>query len=149
MSKIDFISNNKRNYDLLKELPSVKVFEKDGKFNVVDKNNVFVGFDYQQDCCESFGHFFSLQKPVGLEDENQLKFESQEQQEKMLKGFIFDISFFEQLNFQDEENAAIFRLVKNEQPYEIFLVLYNCHNGYYAHGFEMKTESQIIHKGSL
>ena len=48
----------------------MQVFEKssDGgwgnRLNVVDENNVFVGYDFESSCCESFGYVFTDKKPA-------------------------------------------------------------------------------------
>lgn len=34
----------------------IKFFEKDGRFNWVDSNNSFVGFNNKQKSCEDFGY---------------------------------------------------------------------------------------------
>ena len=36
----------------------MKIFEDNIKVNFVDENNVFVGYDMRQSCCEQAGYFF-------------------------------------------------------------------------------------------
>jgi len=53
--------------------------------------------------------------------------------------YKFDTTFYNTLDnhhIYECGGSAVFRLidVNNE---ELFLTLWNCHNGYYAHGFEM------------
>jgi len=98
--------------------------------NFVDDNNVFVGYDYSQCCCEQFGY------ELNPELEN-------------YDGYNFDTSYCESVDYNNEEDTAAiqFKLVKDNKS--IFLTLYNCHNGYYAHGFEMKKEGKTLHAGSL
>ena len=106
----------------------MKIFERDGKVNFVDDNNVFVGFDYYQTCCENFGWCLTREFPEKLQGgESGID----------PAGFQFDTDYFEIEREGDYGGAAIFRLTKDKE--EIFLMLWNDHNGFYAHGFEMKS----------
>ena len=52
----------------------MKIFERDGKINFIDKNNVLVGFDYSRSCCEDFGWFVAeTEKEVDVEEQKILK----------------------------------------------------------------------------
>lgn len=121
------------------------------KVNFVDDNNVLVGYDFAGNCCEEFGWYIhdkigntNGEDPVfsdGL-DGNALN--------EFLKEWTFDTSFFEEFSNEkrgDDENFAVFRLVNGDN--ELFLHLYNHHNGYYSHGFDFSKDGQIIHTGSL
>lgn len=61
--------------------------------------------------------------------------------------YVFDVEFMQDPGFDDEENGMTFRLTGPRD--DIYLTLYNCHNGYYSHGFEFKSGEKLIHKGSL
>lgn len=37
------------------------------KLNIVDDKNVFVGFDFGQSCCESFGYKITKNEPTRFE----------------------------------------------------------------------------------
>ena len=43
-------------------MPTMKVFDRDGKINFVDKNNVVLGYDMNQDCCENANWFKNKRK---------------------------------------------------------------------------------------
>jgi len=97
----------------------LKVFEKDGKVNFVDSNNVVVGFDIQQNCCENFNWFFS---GGILPDDN---------------NYVFDTKFFEEMNEDftgddpyDEigKHVARFKVTDGEKC--LYLNFVNAHNGY-------------------
>jgi hypothetical protein len=45
------------------EIYESSIFEADYKINFVDKNNVFVGFDYSSNCCERFGYYIGIEIP--------------------------------------------------------------------------------------
>ena len=123
----------------------MKIFDRDGKYNFVDNNNVFVGFCSSQCCCESFGWFVADKACSSLNDEPK--------NEVSIRGYDFDIEFFQTADSStdntdgyspfDEGGMAIFRLT-NRKGKERFLHLYNCHNGYYAHGFTVKHNGEVI-----
>jgi hypothetical protein len=113
-----------------------------GKVNFVDSNNVFVGFDTDQSCCEHAGWFIDLEK------------KSEEQDHTCdlddLGNYVFDVDFFEKIDGGDHFDGGgmvIFRLVNGNK--EAFLHLYNVQNGYYSHGFEMKQDKKEIRSGSV
>jgi hypothetical protein len=112
----------------------MKIFDNDGKINFVDDNNVFVGFDYEQTCSESFGYTFSDKKPSSYGEFKQI-----EESEIELESYEFDTYFFQTLQDGDCGGNATFRLTNGlygDKQKEIFLTIFNTHNGYYSHGFE-------------
>lgn len=120
----------------------MKIFENDGKTNFVDDNNVLVGFDSHQCCCERFGHFLSRKIPAKIDEGAE---------EINTGGFNFDTGFFKEVvpaeEYFDCGGMAVFRLTKGAE--EIFLTLHNAHNGYYSHGFTMEIGGTKIQEGSL
>ena len=128
----------------------MKIFDKDSKTNFVDDNNCFVGFDNYQCCCEEFGYLLTKSyktcEPIGLEDAAL---------EVFLEGYNFDKlwnkpegeEIAEVVTCNDEGGEVAFRLTKGEE--EIFLVLYNHHNGYYSHGFFFKDGDTTVEQGHL
>ena len=121
----------------------MEVFEKDGKINFVDENDVFVGFDYQSCCCEHFDWFYSKEVPKVLDIEGPDEFHDNFDP----KGWVFDTSFCKEVSGGYEDNWVTFRLVKGKE--EVFLVLYNCHNGYYAHGYTMILKGTNLYSSYL
>ena len=119
----------------------MKIFERDGKINFVDDNNVFVGFDYSQDCCEYFGWSLTREFPIDFwKGENGINPD----------GYRFDREYFKnEVPGMDVDagGAVVFRLVKEED--QIFLTLWNCHNGYYRHGFSMECGEESLHAGCI
>lgn len=112
------------------------------KVNFTDSNDVFVGFDMEQCCCEDFGWYVRKEIDTGdNEDKNVTDFE----------GYVFDTSFFKEVEFDEpggESNFAIFKLVKDDCP-ELYLHLYNHHNGYYGHGFVATIGGEVWLNGGL
>lgn len=101
------------------------------KVNFVDDNNVFVGFDNWQSCCENFGYSLRTILPATREEAEDSTWHLP------TDGFNFDPAFFKDGGLGDfyDGGAVAFRLV-NPAGIEVFLTLYNAHNGYYSHGFE-------------
>jgi len=138
----------------------VRIFEQFEKVNFVDSNNVFVGYGLGQDCCEYADWFIDTKihdrVVTSIFDENlvdydELKLKTHKER-RDLKGFVFDKDFYRIIESKDNDcgldagGMAVFRIVKGEA--EKFIHIFNCHNGYYAHGFEF-GEKHIIQDGSL
>lgn len=125
----------------------MKVFERNSKLNFVDDNNVFVGFDYSQDCCESFGYTITREEPTSYEHLDELKHDDSTD----FPGFNFDITYIKHM-YQSgdyaEGNSVTFRAVNCSNNY-IYVSLMNSHNGYYSHGYNMEHDNISLHGGSL
>lgn len=114
----------------------IKIFEKietvkswENKVNFVDTNNVFVGYDMMQNCCESFGWEICSD----TKRENLVK-------NPDLSDYVFDINFVELNDMSDPKwddiyISVVFKMIAEGKD-DLYLHLYNNHNGYYAHGFE-------------
>ena len=105
----------------------MKVFMRDSKINFVDENNVFLGYDMEQDCCEKADWFISdKQERVPME---------RDCDDPDLDGYNFDINFFIEVTASelDAGSMVIFRITNGAN--EKFIHIYNSHNGYYSHGF--------------
>ncbi len=128
----------------------MKIFDRDRKINFVDDNNVLVGFDSQQSCCESFGWALSRSYSDGdiFLDVNDHPFSGENGIDPT--GYQFDKDFYKtdvSGIYVFDGGSVVFRLVKNDD--EIFLLLWNSHNGYYGHGFSMELDGQNIHSGCI
>ena len=121
----------------------MKYFENNSKYNFVDENNVFVGYDSRQDCCEDANWFLHKEPQEDLKnnDCDNLDWENWE----------FDTTYFEEVSgdYFESGGMVIFRLVRKDNGDQMYLHLYNCHNGYYGHGFEMKINDETTHAGNL
>lgn len=132
-----------------------------GKINFVDINDVLIGFDAYQSCCESFGYEFTL---TGEKEAEAIT------EPANLEHLVFDTKFFREHDGYDAGGIAVFRLFdgrfqrpRNDRDTrqierelqqigghrEVFLHLYNHHNGYYGHGFEMTHSGQTIQSGCI
>lgn len=103
------------------------------KINFVDENNVFLGYDMGQSCCEHADWFID-DKPWTEQIPDNL---DAYQKTEGYEGWTFDTSYFlEVANSRvfDEGGMAIFKITKDGN--EKFIDIFNSHNGYYGHGFE-------------
>ena len=123
----------------------MKIFEKDGKVNFVDENNVLVGFAYEGRCCEFFGYYFTDSRPKVYEEDS-----ADQVKEPNLEGFYFsqDSPDFFDGDGNDAEGSAVFKLSDGDGKF-LYLVLYNSHNGYYSHGFHMDVGGFRVFDGDL
>ena len=133
----------------------MKVFTNLGKINFVDENNVFVGYDYIQDCCENFGYFFSKSNEINEEKLSKENL-SEDNIESLVfdtSSYIFDLNYIKEFSIPFGErdcNLLQFKLVsKNNKNDDVYLTLYNYHNGYYYHGFEVKIGEEIIKEDAI
>jgi len=121
------------------------------KVNFVDENNVLVGYDFRWNCCEDFGWYIKENVTSSNADALFTPDTNIEAINQSLDDWTFDTSFFEEiregLEFSDENNTVVFRLVNGDN--ELFLHLYNVHNGYYSHGFDFSKDGEIIKSGSI
>jgi len=64
-----------------------------------------------------------------------------------LKKYSFDKKFYKHLEGGDLDGGGIviFKLIAPKQK-NLYLHIYNSHNGYYSHGFEFKDDKEIIKK---
>lgn len=114
----------------------IKIFETgkdyDRKFNAVDDKNHFVGYSLHDDCCAGGG--WTITPSI-------LREEPKDIDDKVLYDLLaydFDLDFFEVIDGRSKDvyyNAVVFRMTAKDKP-DLYLHLYNCHNGYYSKGFE-------------
>lgn len=114
----------------------------DSKVNFTDGNDVFVGYDMSQDCCEQFGWYIT--------DCIDLDINLSEGKQPDTEGYLFDTTFFEELSGDgyDVESYAVFKLVK-DGCCDLYLLLFNHHNGYYSHGFSATIGGEVWKEGYL
>lgn len=127
----------------------MKVFISKGKFNFVDENNVLVGYDMEQCCCEHADWFTNSEVVLPPARGTKEAWPPEEDEEFEWADWRFDPEFFQdhQCDYLDAGGLAIFRMVNGDK--EKFLHLFNIHNGYYGHGFSMEIQDKIVHEGGL
>lgn len=122
----------------------MQMLDRDGRWNWIDSNNVFVGFCNYENCCESFGWFYSTGLPSPGAVDGDIP------NDHSTEGYCFDTSYFHDHGSEgtDDGGAVSFLLAKPNAP-SFYLTIYNHQNGYYSHGFEMKDGQKVLHDGSL
>lgn len=111
------------------------------KVNFVDDNNVVLGYDTDQSCCEHADWFIA--------DEPLEKIMERSETPEEMPGWNFDTSYFKEVSGDefDAGSMAIFRIVNGDA--QKFIHLFNCHNGYYGHGFDFKAGETALKDGCL
>lgn len=120
----------------------MKIFDKaqpwTTKVNFVDEKNVILGFDTYDECC-SFGGWFLLDDPEAWPKKDATGEYPKEPDQKTvdLPGWTFDTGYFKDRTLAEEypETKAVqFRITDGNSSK--YITLFNCHNGWYAKGFE-------------
>lgn len=123
----------------------MKFFERDDRYNWVDDNNVLLGFEARCSCCEDFGYFYhtTADKPQETEKNINEAFD--------LAFYEFDPDFREFGNYDGNDSGGSFtaRLRSNAGLPDLYLTIYNHHNGYYSHGFSFDKGETTLYDGYL
>lgn len=115
------------------------------KVNFVDGNDVFVGYDMEQCCCEHADWFITGEvTPYAYEGDHDSK------ETPDIEDYFFDKEFFQEVESSnlDEGGMVAFKLIAENKP-DLYLHLFNAHNGYYGHGFEVKHGGETVKSGCL
>lgn len=119
------------------------------KVNFVDADNVLVGYDMGQSCCEHADYFISKTEDNEPAEDNGIA--------EGLEAYFFDKTYFVKVepkklewgsSILENGEMVRFKLVAIGKP-DLFLHLYNSHNGYYGHGFEANIDGVQWESGTL
>jgi hypothetical protein len=117
----------------------IKFFDRDDKWNWVDSNNNFVGYSNDADCCEHYGyHLVDLKNKVILDQDSFLQDSNLVWDTNWIDS-DFNVSNLESVNdldFSLNDDELQIKTFKIKNADNVYLVLYNSHNGYYSHGWE-------------
>lgn len=116
----------------------------DQKVNFVDINNVGVGYDTAGQCCEWADWFISES------EESEPRQSTEDFVDEDLEPYVFDPEYFEDLQGGNFDGGGMirFKLVAESKP-NLYLHIFNSHNGYYSHGFEVLKGEQVVKAGYL
>ena len=106
------------------------------KVNFVDENEVYLGFDTDDDCC-AHGGWFMLDDAEAWPSKDTGDWPKEPEPYPDLPGWTFDTGYFKERGIPGEyaEGGAVqFRIVNGGD--QKFITLFNCHNGYYGKGFK-------------
>ena len=128
------------------------------KVNFVDESNVMLGYDFASQCCEIYGWFINDDPDIDLTIKiEELKHNKigivndstdKKQVEDLICDYFFSRTYFKEIKFTigyEEMNRAVFKII-NLKGGNLYLHLWNLHNGYYSHGF---TFTEQINGGSI
>jgi hypothetical protein len=117
------------------------------KINFVDINNVFVGYELDISCCEHADWFFS--QDADVEHTWDMECESKQSIGNIDK-YVFDTTYFVESPVWDGDGGAkiCFKLVADCEQ-DMYLHIFNAHNGYYGHGFEANINGIEWQQGIL
>jgi len=117
----------------------------------VDDNNVLLGYDLSQRCCEN-ADWFVHDAPIGYIPEKL-------NQPEVLEGYVFEktcirpdhsnVSDSYQYSVFDSGDIIAFKVVNETEGVFKYIHIFNSHNGYYSHGFEYKDGGDIIEEGRI
>ncbi|MGL6228615.1 MAG: hypothetical protein ACRC3J_05305 [Culicoidibacterales bacterium] len=124
------------------------IFNRKGKINFIDDNNVFVGWDESNQCCEYARWLFVTEIPKANEMLDAYD------THKTIKDFhelVFKHTTPIKVDCSHHEDSAIalpLCMPGVNQPIKAYLILANKHSGYYSHGFTVGVFNEI-EKGSV
>ena len=127
----------------------MKIFKTENpvyRINFVDDSDVFLAYDFTEQESEDFG--YSIHK--GKWDGNAYIYEYSCLPMSELEDYSFDTDYSEMDEYgsRDVLTRATFRLIDQEEN-EIFLTLFNSHNGKNFHAFEMTQDGYKLFDGQL
>jgi hypothetical protein len=129
---------------------SVKILDKvepwGHKVNFVDENEVYLGYDTDDDCCAWGGWFISEDPEFWPPGESGSDWPKEPLGAVDLPGWAFDTGYSKSRALPQEGAAVQFRITDGKAFK--YITLYNCHNGYYGKGFDFvvpkdPTKSQL------
>lgn len=118
------------------------------RFNAVDHKNVFVGYSLYQQCCENAGWYIhpSENLDTSLHGNILLPSGNVGPGEQTLDDYEFDVDTLnrsgcrvERDDGTDDTFYCVFPLINTVSGDRAYLILFNCHNGYYSHGWRYGT----------
>ena len=119
------------------------IVESSTRTNFIDENDVFVGFDTYQNCCEHAGWFISDEHEAYVDGYSTTKVRPNTVEgirDFDVTGYALDTSGPEDIEGNDiyEGTQLEFRLTK-EGSKDLFLNIFNAQNGYYSHEVFIKA----------
>lgn len=100
------------------------------KINFIDKEDSYVGFDYESSCCERF--WWDVR-----DASNQVLDDASIEDENILLIGLADTEVGKEEDDEEHDYASF--LLSNGT----YLCLHNSHNGYYGHGWESNIKGSV------
>jgi hypothetical protein len=106
------------------------------KVNFIDHNDLFVGYDLALSCCEKAGWYIADSKRIDTDDEDTII--------TGLEDYVFEpVMETVEDSCLDAGTLVRFRLTATGKP-DLFLHIFNAHNGYYGHELIVKKDNKQI-----
>ncbi len=116
----------------------------ESKVNFVDENDVFLGYDTAQDCCEDAGWFISDKEDEPYSCEGNKSFTDN------TEGYVFDTEYMNLVDSSDlDDGGQVCFKITHKGKQDLFIHLYNSHNGYYGHGFTFTVDGKKVKEDCL
>jgi hypothetical protein len=131
----------------------MKILDNNEKYgehvNFIDDNDVFVGYGMGQNCCEE-ADWYIVDRIIPYTYDWLDDHQPRPDKVPDVSEYNFDPDFFQDVpsDCLDAGEMVVFKLIANDKP-DLYLHLYNCHNGYYGHGFEVKHGGETVRSGYL
>ena len=112
----------------------MRIFRHKTSINIIDKNDVFLGYNLDNSCCSHS----SLELTWDKNNKKKIDFENIDEVNEIIKGYKFGTKYMEK-HFDKKDNSygfAVFRMMKKGAS-NIYVVLKHHHNGNYWNGFEL------------
>lgn len=123
--------------------------------NFVDNQNTVVGFDVIQETArQDIGYKIVSKFPQEGQVISSDKDLPRSDNAQWLSDYVFDKTFIRFVLIEnkgrdfDNGGYVVFKLICQDK-YEMFLILWNYHNGYYTHGFSFTINGEERVKGSF
>ncbi len=118
------------------------------KVNFVDENNVVLGYDLQQDCCEHAGWVIGPMPATEINETVECEAPS------TLGDYVFDTDVphgEDSVRLRDGGGSVAFALKPKPGVAlpVLWITLYNSHNGHYSHGFKFDVGGKPAIDGRL
>ena len=113
------------------------------KVNYVDENDRFVGYDMGRNCCESFGHCIAVSTDTDTYEGPVRKVKAEDVDLTPYRFVDEPPTKVDPEDEYDRGGALFFRIAAEDLP-DLYVAIWNYHNGYYSHGFDSFRDSGSI-----
>ena len=119
----------------------------DISINFIDENDIFLGMDLEESCCEYFGFYISEDPELSIENAGDQDLVDQEVD---LDGYFFDVltptedELCTKIDDADEGDHISVRIIHVEKP-DLYIHLFNDHEGPYQQlNFHLQFVTQSV-----
>ena len=120
------------------------------KTNFIDENDLYVGFDTCQECCEYAGWFISDAHESYIGGAGKGPRTTEGVRDFDVEGYVLEGVLPSEIesDYLEDGNHLEFRLIK-EGSKDLFLNIFNSHNGYYSHEVLMRRGKTVLLKSKV